>query len=254
VQPTSGDIQTTGLVLLAFLGAGISPPSKDTYDGRCWGTVVREGFEWLLKRQTDAGAFDERDPTKNAIAAFALSEVHGMALLWPEATQRAVAYVEHHPGGDARSLMWQGMILKSTDDDDRGTHKQKLEEFSKAATAQTGEMAQWGKLMLGAWTKHPVAEDEFKKQMAATSEKMAASDLHLATLALHAASRPGDEGWRSWYRDLRDKIVALQFADEKSCRSGSWDGAVLQNRLETTAIRALTMEHWRCFICLGGNR
>jgi len=254
VQPTSGNIQTTGLVLLAFLGAGFSPPSKDTYDARCWGTVVREGIEWLLRRQTTAGAFDERDPATNAIAAFALSEVHGMAMLWPEATQRAVAYVENHPGSDARSLMWQAMVIKSADDDNRRSQKEKLEAFSKAAAAQTGEMAPLGALLLRAWAKLPVSEDEFKKQMAATNEKMAASDLQLATLVLHAASRPGDPIWRTWYTDIRDKIIPLQCADENSCRSGSWDGDLLKDRLETTARRAMTLEHWHCYICLGAQR
>jgi len=248
VEPDSGDVQTTGLVLLAFLGAGYSPLSKDTFDGRCWGAVVREGFEWLLKRQTPGGAFDERDPARNAIAAFALTEVHGMAIMWPEATQRAVTYVENHPGGDARSLMWQGRLLKSADDADRGSHKEKLATLSQTAASQSGEMAPLGRLMLGALAKHPVDEGEFKKQMAATNEKMSTPDLQMATAALHTASHH-DDHWRTWYQALREKIILLQRGREKSCQSGSWDDTRLQDRVETTALRMLTLEHYRCYAC-----
>src|SRR6185436_8996503 len=54
---TSDDIEATAMALLAFLGAGFSPGSKDVYDGIAFGGVVKRGVQWLIDRQAEDGSF-----------------------------------------------------------------------------------------------------------------------------------------------------------------------------------------------------
>jgi serine/threonine protein kinase len=45
----------TGLALLAFLGAGYSHSSQDTYDGLNFGEVIRNAIQWILSHQDPQG-------------------------------------------------------------------------------------------------------------------------------------------------------------------------------------------------------
>ncbi len=97
------DAGITGLALLAFLGAGYTHLSRDTYvdkpTGRviCVGTVVREGLKWLMASQLQDGRFPGRQyPTYNsAIATAAVAEAYGLtkAAIFKESAQRGVDYL-----------------------------------------------------------------------------------------------------------------------------------------------------------------
>lgn len=103
VGDADNDAGITGLALLAFLGAGYTHLSRDTYvdkpTGRtiCVGTVVREGLKWLLANQLPDGRFvGSQFPTYNSsIATAAVSEAYGLtkAAIFKEAAQRGVDYL-----------------------------------------------------------------------------------------------------------------------------------------------------------------
>jgi hypothetical protein len=84
------DTGVTGLSLLAFLGAGFTPMSKDSpimidpaFPDRQlhFGDAVKKGLQWLLSQQDPEGCVGERGMKhlyNHAIAALALSEGYGM--------------------------------------------------------------------------------------------------------------------------------------------------------------------------------
>ncbi|HXG60569.1 MAG TPA: hypothetical protein VNO22_04275, partial [Planctomycetota bacterium] len=76
------DAGVTGLSLLAFLGAGYSHLSKDTYDGICFGDVVRKGLQWMMSHQDPEGCIGSRNAQKymynHTICALAMSEAYGL--------------------------------------------------------------------------------------------------------------------------------------------------------------------------------
>ena len=100
----------TGLALLAFLGAGYTPASREAYvdvhTGRrvVIGEVVKRGLVWLVSQQHEDGRIGDRgthETYNHSIAALALSEAYGLggggAL--KESAQRAPGYVilPQHP-------------------------------------------------------------------------------------------------------------------------------------------------------------
>jgi len=133
-NPGSEDYQTgvTGLSLLAFVGAGYSHLSKDTYDGLCFGDVVRKGLQWLKGRQDADGCLGSRSAEKymysHAIAALALSEAYGWtgSQLLQASAQNAIDFLvaAQNPGrgwryaarsGDSDTSVtgWAVMALRS---------------------------------------------------------------------------------------------------------------------------------------------
>jgi hypothetical protein len=132
------DTGVAGLALLAFLGAGYSPLSRDDvadpYDPARrirYGEVVKKGLQWLLAHQDPEGCVGERGSKymyNHSIAALALSEAYGMTASQPlkEPAQRAIDFLvaAQNPGkgwrcsarsGDSDTSVsgWAVMALKS---------------------------------------------------------------------------------------------------------------------------------------------
>ncbi len=76
------DTGVSGLAVLAFLGAGYSHLSKDTYDGISFGDTIKNGLRWLLGTQDAEGCFGSRDAQKymynHLLGALAVSEAYGL--------------------------------------------------------------------------------------------------------------------------------------------------------------------------------
>jgi hypothetical protein len=97
------DVGLTGLALLAFLGAGHSNQSEailiDDVRAKRYrlSDVVRNGLQWLVKRQQPDGSFsgDRVFLYNEALAALALSEAYGLTLqrYWKEPAQKAVDFL-----------------------------------------------------------------------------------------------------------------------------------------------------------------
>lgn len=130
----SFNVGLTGLSLLAFLGAGYTHLSKDTYDGICFGTVVKNGVQYLMKIQDPSGRVTPDDAPKymynHLLAAFALSEAYGLtsSAMIKDAAQKAIDYTvqAQNPGkawrysfksGDNDSSVsgWGAQVLKSAE-------------------------------------------------------------------------------------------------------------------------------------------
>lgn len=86
---TDYDVGVTGLSLLAFLGAGYTHTSADTFVDPVlekkvvFGEVVKKGIEWLLKAQGSDGCIGKKVDKyvyNHTIAAMVLIETYGMTL------------------------------------------------------------------------------------------------------------------------------------------------------------------------------
>jgi hypothetical protein len=128
------DAGVTGLSVLAFLGAGYSHLSKDTYDGICFGDVVRKGMQWMMSNQDPEGCIGSRQSQKymynHTVCALAMSEAYGLtgSNLFKDQAQKGVDFTiaAQNPGkgwrysykcGDNDSSVsgWAVMVLKSAE-------------------------------------------------------------------------------------------------------------------------------------------
>jgi hypothetical protein len=99
------NIGLTGLSMLAFTGAGYttSSNSKNTYEGVCFGDVVRKSAEYLTSIQLSDGTFggvkDGKFMYNQAIATYALADLYALIMDTPagvsfrEPVERAVKYL-----------------------------------------------------------------------------------------------------------------------------------------------------------------
>ncbi len=127
------DSGNTGLAVLAFLGAGYTHHSRDTYDGICFGHVVKKGVQWLMANQDKDGCVGDRNGHymySHAIAALALSEAYGLtgSSLVKGPAQRSIDFLiaaqnpyaawryRHRSGDNDTSVTgWCVMALKSAE-------------------------------------------------------------------------------------------------------------------------------------------
>ncbi|HLY11088.1 MAG TPA: prenyltransferase/squalene oxidase repeat-containing protein [Planctomycetota bacterium] len=134
------DTGVTGLSLLAFLGAGFSPLSKDEFPDPIdpqrtlrFGETVKRGLQWLIAHQDPEGCVGERGAKhlyNHAVAALALSEAYGMtaSIAVRDPAQKAIDFLiaAQNPGkawrygakcGDNDSSVtgWAVMALKSAE-------------------------------------------------------------------------------------------------------------------------------------------
>lgn len=94
----------TAMALLCFLGAGYSHESKqdlvDTARAKRYriGDVVKNGLQWLVKRQNDQGYFskDQAFMYNEALGALALTEAYGLTQnrYWKEPAQKAITFLQ----------------------------------------------------------------------------------------------------------------------------------------------------------------
>ena len=120
------DVGTTGLALLAFLGAG------NTHREGTFKATVAKGLQWLRNQQDAEGCFGSRTDShftySHAIAALAMAEAYGMTKsgVWRNSAQRGLDFVAHcqnpyqgwrygvRPGDNDVSVTgWMVMALKS---------------------------------------------------------------------------------------------------------------------------------------------
>ncbi|MBI4712946.1 MAG: hypothetical protein HY762_06580 [Planctomycetes bacterium] len=135
---TDYDIGITATSLLAFLGAGYTPSSRDTYDGYNFGNVVKNAATYLIGIQNNEGVFGGVKPGKfmynQSIAAYAISDLYGLTkdmptgVIFKEPAQKAVDYIVsvQNPGkawryqpkdgqNDSSVSGWVAMALKAAE-------------------------------------------------------------------------------------------------------------------------------------------
>jgi hypothetical protein len=241
-----GDLEATAWAILAFSGLGFTELSKDDWEGRNPGLAMKAAMAWLLSRQDKDGAFDRKDVSANSVAALALLEYHGMTVLHKEAARKAVDWVRGCKPADDLARTRLGMALKSAElSDFLPAGSAELRELAASLEAGNGETARIGGLLIRNFAE--TARERVRGKIdygTFETARLSPELLNDLTNATH-----GGKEWPEWYAGVRKLLAALQHQKEGSFEAGSWDGATLRERLSSTAIRCLTAEHYRCFVC-----
>lgn len=250
----AGEVETTGLAILAFMGAGYTHLSRDTYEGVCFGDVVRNGLRWLLARQDASGRFDAQDPIANAVAALAVSEAYGLtgSTLWKDAAQRGVKAAESAAVFGPRALAWTALVAASARLSElEGAHAERaaaiveaLQEFpSLLATAVRAHVR-----LVFSKEKSAAVADELARTVPADLDP----EIRLFVAgALYGLEGPTGTLWREWGPRVKEALVPRQRVKRDGCERGSWVADDVNGRLRATALNGLALQvyyrYWNQF-------
>jgi hypothetical protein len=243
--PGGGDAELTGLALLAFLGAGYSHFSKDVHDGIRFGTVVQKGFQWMMARQKESGAFDLRDPIADTIATLALSEAFGLTSspLYKDDAQQAVDRAALRAMADARGMIWKGMVLKSAEIADLALPKKAAEDNLEALQNRPAESLQRaGAGLISIFVERKKTSASLGGLQLLDPLRLDAETLYLGTLAKFQLDGPEGPWWSAWKRQYQPRLHSLQIRGKDKCERGSWTGDGFRGRLQAAAFNLMNFE------------
>ncbi len=265
-----GDAASTGLALLAFLGAGETPRSGSSR------VTVKGGLDWLRGVQDAAGCIGPRESPyarrDHAVAALALVEAYGMTgskdLRGP--ATRAAAFVlrefdESEDVTDIEALGWEAMVFKSaamSEIDADGALRAALGRIASAVDAATdpatgriagppgGPQTAVGLLVRIFAGRTPKTDDVMSRSADALLVDRpawdAATDLertYFGTLSLYQF---GGRRWAPWSAALTRMLAEHQRLDPADAEHGSWDpigaGTIATTRVRATALCCLMSE------------
>jgi tetratricopeptide (TPR) repeat protein len=265
------DLRATSYAVLAFLGAGYSPLSRENYSIKPFPATVKDAVAWLMM-QPDAG-----DVTDHAIMTLALSEIAGMTAIleYQAPAQRAVdqlislrlagsgwpaTVAAREP--DERATGWALVALKSA----------KLSEFkfpedavlsgvdwlmqSKATVpiAATGALFHKRKDYRDAALA--AGRDEATRPLEEAVDKQ---DAVMAFFRTQTVAWGAKEAWKAWTIPSRAALLKRQGMPSDRCRSGSWfpqsKTDLALGPVALTALHAMTLEvHYGYANNIGGVR
>ncbi len=276
------DCAVTGLVLLAFLGAG------HTHQSGKYDVQVVNGLNWLVAQQKSSG--DLRGTGRmysQGIATLALSEAFGMTgdAKLRDPVERAVKFIvnaqnpssggwRYLPGqfGDTSILGWQVMALKSASIADvpvpDATWIKARNWLTTVGSGPSRGLASYlpGEQPTPTMTAEALACRLFMGSTADDPAVRAAADylmdylpqpgrqnLYYWYYGTVASFQIGGTHWQRWNASLRDQLIARQVRDNHA--AGSWDPAgdpwgIEGGRVYTTALATLCLEVYYRFLPL----
>jgi hypothetical protein len=249
---TGGDVATTGLVLLAFLGCG------ETHNSGAYKDAVKIGLRYLSDAQDDAGRFAPGSEA-NAVAALAMIETYGLtgSRLFVEPAQRAVDHIAVSGDSDhASETVWTAMVLKSArmaelrvDNDVLARTAERLRAAratQPAATSSTfpeltGAALEagllYGRVLTGEKPRESRAMRRAADDMLAAARLRAAMDVEARQIDLWFETATlfqfGNDVWVPWREVLRPEM------ERRYRKSSASDGSLFDSPRER-ALRALT--------------
>jgi hypothetical protein len=238
------DLETavTATSLLAFLGAGYSHLSKETYDEICYGDVVRKSLQFLIGRQDAGGAFTTPkglpDAYSHVLAALALSEAYSMtgSMLFKENARKAIDHLAAAPlPDDEHVLAWTILAFKSAQLGGLALPKSAIEAL-RAKVESLKDDATGVKALLS-------LHIDYRKAASLPEWKDREIDFtrwYFATQTNFLQDGPEGAGWKRWSEKVKEAVLKAQEAE------GAWAPADAASRkggkAYATAINALTLE------------
>lgn len=279
VSTTTG---ATGMVLLAFLGAGYTHTEGEHQE------AVRRGLYYLARRAivtTEGADLQEGTMYAQGLATIALCEAYAMtgdpALrdLAHEAVRMVVFAQDksgggwrYHPGdpGDTTVTGWQLMALKSGEMAGLEVPRSALyraQSFLDRVSCEDG--AQYGYMstdprrsttavgllmrMYGGWPRDNSALRRGVAHLARWGPSQ--DDIYYNYYATQAMFHWGGSDWKRWNRELRDRLVATQAG--AGHESGSWyfpnQKTESGGRLCSTCLAVMTLEVYYRYMPLYGK-
>jgi hypothetical protein len=243
-----GDLECTAWALLALAGAGYTELSKDTIGGHAVGDSVRSGLDWMVDKQDKQGAFDREDAAVNALATLVVTETYGMTVKRKEAAELAYFWLEHSLIDDVVGRIRQGMVFQSGKLVEIGQdHDAKILALAAALDDQEGDAAKHGSMLLKGFARVKGAGMPVVKFEKLEPLKLSPESLNVFASASFILGE--QDRWHEWFQSLKKALAPLQRSEEKVCEKGSWDGENFRDRVQATAIRCFTLEHYRCYYC-----
>ncbi len=243
-------VETTGLSLLCFLGAGYSHLSRDVRVQPLnpkqfhYGDIVKAGLTWLVGRQDGDGAFDSKDPAGNAVAALAMFEAYGMtdSPVWKESAQKACDFLLKDRSADARACAWKAMALISAEIDQlEGNTQKERKRLHDLLSKHEGPLARSASFILARRGKTnddgALAGDLHAVKFA----DLDSEELLFVTLGRYHSGGPECRAWRAWQEPLKDHLAPGQILDAARCGDGTWEDAGVFQEVETCALRTLCL-------------
>jgi hypothetical protein len=250
-----GDARTTGLVLLAFLGAG------ETHKHGRYKKMVRNGLKWLKQQQDPAGFFaPQEDRGGHAIAALAMAEAYCLTSspLFKQSATVGIQAVERLGPYTDPATWWMLCLRKSAKDSGL---KSEMPEFDRTWAFVTP--AEWSEVpggtvnaCRGAEILCRIFEGQDPRTETAIQELAAESLLHLPPAELHLIDpdhiyfttlgmfQVGGKSWKEWNVALKEAVIPTQIREGPD--AGSWEipnhrGQML-GRTATTALMVMSVE------------
>jgi len=270
------DVETTGLVLLCYLGAGETHHSGGARD------QVARALRYLKRSQAADGTFaeDPKSVRANAVATLAMSEAYGLTgsrLFKQEATRGVAAlFAARTPGQgwkrhaddaavDIETTTWAAMALRSAlmaeitfpDEFSWAEVTRCVRSFGDPAWHPPAECAALcvARIMAGADPTEVGVLRSAVEQLAAEPSALHHDDfdpqaVYFGSVATYAV---GGKPWKSWNRALKTGVIDHQRFppdDDEAADGhhpcGSWDprspAAAVQGRPRTTALANLTLD------------
>ena len=243
-------VETTGLSLLCFLGAGYTHLSRDVRVQPMnprqfhYGEIIKAGLTWLVGRQDGNGAFDSKDPAGNAVAALALFEAYGMtdSPLWKESAQKACDYLLQDRSDDARACAWKAMALMSAELDKlEGNIQEERKRLQDLLSKRVEPLARSAGFILARRGKTTDDGALVGDLHAVKLADLGSEELLFVTLGRYHSGGPKCRAWLSWQEPLRDHLLPGQILDAARCGDGSWEDAGVFLEVETCALRTLSL-------------
>jgi hypothetical protein len=271
-----GDVEATGLALLAFLAAG-----ETNKQGTCQASVAN-GLKYLRAVQDADGCFGPRNAKgflrQHIVASLALTEAYGMTTTddFKASAQRGVAFLLAQRAAekgrkradgefDAVTAGWTVLLLKSeimsevTVDD--AALKDVVADLEKLTDSATGRVV--AKTSAGAaptavgvlarvFAGHAPKDDPLmdigadlvaKSPPAWSADSVDLAAWHFETLSIFQL---GGERWKAWNAAMKSALVDHQRMEADRDERGSWDpvgvGAKDLGRVAATALACLDLE------------
>jgi hypothetical protein len=240
-RESADDLETTAMALIAFLGSGFIPLSKDVHDGRNFGEVVKGGLRWLIDRQRPEGSFGG-SAAADAWAALALSEAYGItgSNLYRDPAQIAIDCIASHRAADARGLFYQIMALKSGEVSSLGLPRDALVRVTKALAVKRAEEP-FSIFTRAAFQIAQIFAHKSRQLLDLTGlpgmhpSLMDLETFYVVDLAIFQADGPHGDHWKDWAR-ARPWLVEIQQTRKERCDYGSWEAAGIRERLRVSAL------------------
>lgn len=238
-------IEATALALSAFLGAGYTHLSNDSFDGVRFGDVIKKGIDFLLTKQDVATGGIGVSPRETAAAAWALSEAYGLtgsSLLRDPALKAAEKVAAAARAGELReeetfapaALALYAAHVSELPVPNLQEAGQKLIEWAGSSSNPAAA------LFRILWTR---SKKEALDQVRALEAVPPAADQDpaywfFASCAMYQVHGPEGAAWKTWNDALR-RAAADGFA-ATGCEKGSAKRA--KGRLEATAWMAMALQ------------
>lgn len=249
-RTTGDDVEVTAMVLTAFLGAGYTNLSREVYDDREFGAVVKFGLKYLFDRQAPDGSFEGGSAAAEAWAALALSQAYGMTgnELFRDHAQRAIDFIVQHRAEDARGLFYQVMALKSAELSQLTMPRDALRNATAALAVKRADepFSIFNRAALQIAQIYSYKSPRLLDLSGIPGlhpSLMEMETIYVVDLALFQADGPRGPLWKAWKLQASRRVLELQKTSYGRCDWGAWEAGGTQERMRTSALATLSREH-----------